>query len=435
MTTLPMNLDLSPMYLVRQNLEPSRLYDLPVAMHAALEESGALAAIRPGMRVALTAGSRGIVNIPLLLRAAVDAVRDRGGEPIILPAMGSHGGGTPEGQVEVLRSLGVTEESVGAPIISSLDTIQLGTTPEGIPVFGSTDAARADGIVVIGRVKPHTDFKGPLESGLAKMMVIGLGKHRAALTAHGYARQYGLAHVIPAMARVVLKESRILGCVAILENGREETARLVGLPAKGLLEAEEELQREAKELLGRIPYPALDLLIVDEVGKNISGAGMDTNVIGRVSLNASGSAKQLIDVRRIFARSLTEQSHGNAAGLPLADVVHRRLEAAIDRDITFTNMLTSSSRGRLSFLPPVAPSDRQGIAWCLLTGDPPAGGPGGDPRQATIVRIKNTLEITRFWISEALLEQTKDNPTLEVLRGPEALVFDVAGDLEPFSAD
>jgi hypothetical protein len=346
--------------------------------------------------------------------------------------MGSHGGGTSEGQLEVLRALGVTEDSVGAPIISSLETIQLGTTPEGIPVYGSTDAARADGIVVIGRVKPHTDFKGPLESGLSKMMVIGLGKHRGALTAHSYARQYGLGHVIPVMARVVLEKSRILGGVAILENGREETARLVGLPVSGLLEAEEDLQRQAKEWLGRIPYQALDVLIVDEVGKNISGAGMDTNVIGRVGPGPNGPVKQLIDVRRIFARSLTEQSHGNAAGLPLADVVHQRLEAAIDRDITYTNMLTSSGRGRLAFLPPVATSDRQGIAWCLLTGDPPAGGPGGDTRLATIARIKNTLELGTLWVSEALLAQTEANPTLEVVRGPEPLTFDAAGDLGPF---
>jgi hypothetical protein len=432
MMTLPTDFDLPAMYLVRQHLEPTRITDLPAAMREALEASAALDAIRPGMSVAITAGSRGIVNIPVLLRAAVAAVRDRGGVPVILPTMGSHGGGTPEGQVEVLRSLGVTEESVGAPIISSLETILLGTTPAGIPVYGSTDAAHADGILVIGRVKPHTDFKGPLESGLAKMMVIGLGKHRGAITAHGYARQYGLAHVIPAMARVVLEKSRILGCVAILENGREETAHLVGLPITGLLEAEEELQRQAKELLGRIPYPALDLLIVDEVGKNISGAGMDTNVIGRVSAGPNGTVKQLIDVRRIFARSLTEQSHGNAAGLPLADVVHRRLEEAIDRDITYTNMLTSSSRGRLSFLPPVAPSDRQGIAWCLLTGDHPAAGPGGDSRQATIVRIKNTLELRTFWISEALIGQTEADPTLEVERGPEPLTFDAVGDLKPF---
>jgi hypothetical protein len=284
------------------------------------------------MTVALTAGSRGIANIPLLLRAAVDAVRARGGQPVIIPSMGSHGGGTPEGQLDLLRGLGVTEESVGARIVSTLDTVLLGTTAEGIPVYGSSDAAAADGIVVIGRVKPHTDFKGPLESGLAKMMVIGLGKHRGALTAHTSARQYGLAHLIPTMAA-------------------------------GLLEAEKALQLQAKELLGRIPYSALDLLIVDEIGKNISGAGMDTNVIGHAASDPYGPARPSISVRRIFARSLTEQSHGNAAGLPLADVVHRRLEAAIDRDVTYINMLTSSSRGRLAFLPPVASSDRQGIGW------------------------------------------------------------------------
>jgi len=232
MTMLRTDVELPQMYLVRQRLEQTRLTDIPGAVRTALGESGALAAMRPGMKIVLTAGSRGIANIPTILRAAAAAVRDTGAEPVILPTMGSHGGATPEGQIDVLRSLGVTEESVGAPIISSLETIQLGETPEGIPVYGAKDAAEADGIVVIGRVKPHTDFRGPLESGMAKMMVIGLGKHRGAMTAHSQSRVYGLRHVIPAMARVVLERSKILGAVAILENGRDETARVVGCPGR-----------------------------------------------------------------------------------------------------------------------------------------------------------------------------------------------------------
>jgi hypothetical protein len=420
------------MYLVRQRLEQSRLTDIPGAVRSALAESGALRSMRPGMRIALTAGSRGIANIPTILRAAVATVRDTGAEPVIMPTMGSHGGATPEGQIEVLRSLGVTQESVGAPIISSLETVQLGETPEGIPVYGSRDAAAADGIVVIARVKPHTDFRGPIESGLAKMMVIGLGKHRGAMTAHSQARVYGLAHVIPAMAKVVLQQSKILGAVAVLENGRDETARIAGVPAQGMLEAEEPLQREAKALLGRIPYPALDLLIVDEMGKNISGAGMDTNVIGRVPGGPQGPVDQLIDVRRIFARGLTEQTHGNAVGTGLADVVHRRLEEAMDRRLTYVNALTSGWLA-CAFLPLVAQSDREGIAWCLITGAPAAGGgPGGDTRKAKIARIKSTLDLEHLWASEALLEATKANASLEVVQGPAPFEFDHDGDLGAF---
>jgi hypothetical protein len=432
MTMLRTDIALPEMYLVRQRLEQTRLTDIPGAVRTAMQESGALSAMRPGMKIVLTAGSRGIANIPTILRAAVAAVRDTGADPLILPTMGSHGGATPEGQIGVLRALGVTEESVGAPIVSSLETVQLGETPEGIPVYGAKDAAAADGIVVIGRVKPHTDFRGPVESGLAKMMVIGLGKHLGALTAHSQSRVYGLRHVIPAMARVVLEKSKILGAVAILENGRDQTARVVGVPRQGMLEAEEPLQREAKQLLGRVPYPTVDLLIVDEIGKNISGAGMDTNVVGRVPAGPDGPVDQLIDVRRIFARGLTEQTHGNAVGTGLADVVHRRLEEGMDRHLTYVNALTSGWLA-CAYLPLVAQSDREGIAWCLITGAPSAGGgPGGDTRKAKIVRLKNTLELEHLWASEALLEATRSNASLEVVRGPEPFAFDHDGDLEAF---
>jgi len=423
------DITLPRMYRVRQRLEQTQLTDIPGAVSAALEQAGVLAAIEPGMKIVITAGSRGIANIPVILRAAVDAVRARGGAPTVLPTMGSHGGATPEGQIEVLRSLGVTEQSVGAPIVSSLETIQLGQTPQGIPVYGSTDAAAADGIVVIGRVKPHTDFRGPLESGLAKMMVIGLGKHRGALTAHSQGRVYGLAEVIPAMARVVLAQSRILGAVAILENGRDETARVVGLKREGLLEAEEGLQREAKVMLGRIPYSPVDLLIVDEIGKNISGAGMDTNVVGRVPSGPHGTVQQLSEVRRIYARRLTEATHGNAVGVGLADVVHQRLELEMDRRLTYVNALTSGWL-ECAKVPLVASSDREGIAWCLITGAPSAGGgPGGDTRNARIVRIKNTLELERLWISEPLLAETRSEGALEVEQGPLDLRFDASGEL------
>ncbi|GAC1402992.1 MAG: lactate racemase domain-containing protein [Chloroflexota bacterium] len=433
MTMLRTDLALPPLYQVRQRLDESGVKDLPGAVRHALEESGALAAIKPGQRIVLTAGSRGIANIPVILRAAVDTIRDRGAEAVVLPTMGSHGGATPQGQIDVLRSLGVTEESVGAPIVSSLETIELGQTPEGIPVYGSSDAAAADGIVVIGRVKPHTDFRGPLESGLAKMMVIGLGKHRGALTAHSQGRVYGLSHVIPAMARVVLRTSRILGGVAIMENGRDETAAVRGVPADGLLEAEEDLQRQAKDLLGRLPYTTLDLLVVDEIGKNISGAGMDTNVVGRVPNGPHGTVTQLIEVRRMFARGLSEQTHGNAVGVGLADVVHRRLEEGMDRRLTYVNALTSGWL-ECAKLPLVAESDREGIAWCLITGAPAAGGgPGGDTRNARIARIKNTLELEHLWVSQGLLEETRANAALEVVRGPVEWDFDAAGDLGPFA--
>lgn len=419
---LNVRLDLPPLYHMRQSTNVPAIVDFPAAVHAAFQEGGFAHSIRPGQRIVVTAGSRGIANISAIVRATVAAVKAAGASAVVLPTMGSHGGATPEGQREVLQTLGITEESVGASIISSLTVAEIGRTPEGIPVYQAEDALAADGIIVVGRVKPHTDFRGPIESGLMKMMVIGLGKHRGALTAHTYSRTYGLAHVIPAMARVVLANSKVLGGIAIMENAADETARIVGVPAAGLEERERALQHDAKDLLGRVPLASLDLLIIDEMGKNISGAGMDTNVIGRVPSFGGQPVPQNIDVRRVYCRGLTDETHGNATGVGLADFVSRRLAESIDWEFTYTNALTSGWLSAAS-LPVVCESDRQAVSWALVTGSATAL---ATPR---IAWIKNTLHLTHLWVTEPLLDEARALPNVTIIDGPRSWPFDDSGHL------
>ena len=409
---------------VRQKVESPKLDDYASAIREELNRMRLSEKIKPGWRIAITAGSRGIACYAGILATVVEEVKKAGGEPFLVPAMGSHGGATPEGQLEVLKSLGITPETVGAPICSSMEVDEVGRLDNGTPVYVDRYALRADGIIVVGRVKPHTDFKGRIESGLMKMITIGLGKQKGAEMIH-WNRSGGYHKLIPAAARLIMEETPILLGLAVVENARHEIAVVKALEPDEIEEEELKLLEKAKELMARIPFKEIDVLIVEEIGKNISGVGMDTNVIGRFWLPGE-TEPRAARIKRIVVLDLSEETHGNAIGIGLADVTTKRAVSKIDYDATYVNCLTAGhiETGKT---PPFLPNDRDAIATALHTCGPI------DPERAKVVRIRNTLELERFWVSESLAEMVHSDPELsrrvEVLSEPREMQFDVLGTL------
>jgi hypothetical protein len=364
--------------------------------------------VRPGMRVGITAGSRGIANIPRLLEAAGAELRELGAKPFIIPAMGSHGGATAEGQIGMLRELGVTEQSTGLEIVSSMEVREIGRLENGMPVFASVTALEADGVVVLARVKPHTDFNGPIESGLAKMCGIGLGKQHGAQTIHSYGVP-GLARWMPEAAKVIVKQTGVVFGLAVVENAYDETAVIEAVPPEGIAGPDEErLQAKAKSLMASLPFDTLDVLVVDEMGKEISGAGMDTNVIGRMMVYGSDEYPRP-KVVNIAVLELTEASHGNASGLGLADFTTQRLVEHVDFAAFYINALTAGVSGvQRGQVPMILPTDRAAISAAIRAcGEP-------DPSRVGVVHIKNTLQVGEIELSASLLEQAKSIPHLDV---------------------
>lgn len=415
---------------VRQHFDAPVVNDVEAAVAAqlaVLEEK-----IKPGMRVGITAGSRGVAGIARILRAAGAAVRRFGGEPFILPAMGSHGGATAEGQAEVLAGYGVTLETTGMRVVSSMDVEKIGRLGDeqdrGPDVFMSRTAIEADGLIICNRVKAHTDFRGPIESGLAKITAIGLGKHQGAKTIHSFGTR-GLAHWLPPAARLMVRSANVLCGLAILENAYDQTARIVTVPPEAIGGAgEAALLEEAKGLMASLPFDDVDVLIVDEMGKNISGTGMDTNIIGRMMICGVPEFSRPT-IRIIVVLDLTEESHGNGAGIGLADVLTLRAARKLDLRSTYINGLTSGIGGvQRVKLPMLLPSDVDAICAGLLT----CG--RAEAAHARVVRIKNTLEIGDFFVSESLLSEARAHPRLEVLCDPEPLRFDVERNLAPVSS-
>ena len=391
---------------------------LPLLLREKLAAPGCGERIRSGDRVAITCGSRGIRNLALILRTIVEFCKEQGADPFIIPAMGSHGGATAAGQEEVLAGLGVTAATMDCPIRATMETVVIGQTEAGQEVYLDAYAAAADRIIVVNRIKPHTSFRGPYESGLMKMIAIGLGKQKGADACHGAGYKY-MAARIPAFATVTLREAPIVFGVGILENAREETAELQVIPAEQIAAAEPELLKKAAALLPRLPFPSCDVLVVDEIGKDISGGGMDPNVSGAFSTPyASGGIRA--QMRCILA--LTEKTHGSAYGMGAADVVSKRLFEAVDFEKTYPNSITSTA---LSFskLPLVMPNDRDAIALCVKSCT------DIDKENPRIIRIHNTLTLDRFWISEAMVPEAIAIPGVRVVGEPAFLGFDEGGNL------
>jgi hypothetical protein len=404
---------------VRYEREQPAVEDVEAATVEALDAIDGLADLSPDARVAITAGSRGIHDMPAVVRTVVSELLDRGLDPFVLPAMGSHGGATAEGQVEALAALGFDEASMGCEVVSSMDVERVSSDGDGRPVYAARDALEADAVLLANRVKPHTDFSGDIESGLCKMAVIGLGKQRGAEATHKAALAGTFSEVIRERAGVLFEETPIVGGVALLENANERAAAIEGLDTGEILEREPELLERSRDLLGTLPVEELDLLVVDELGKEISGTGMDTNVIGRMLVDGEPEP-EVPDYTRIHVRSVTEGSHGNAIGMGLADYTHRRLVEDLDLTDTYVNVITSGEPVRAR-IPVILPTDRLAFvaaySACGVV----------DPADMRIARITNTLDLDRFWVSEPVAEELRGDPDAAV-GTPEPLVFE-DGDL------
>jgi hypothetical protein len=410
-------------------------FDHPHIPDCASAAENALAAVvtdtpLDGASVALTVGSRGITNLSTIIRALVGELHKRGAEPFIVPAMGSHGGGTAEGQESVLRSLDITEESVGAPIRSSMDTVEVGRTEDDFPVVIDRTASEAHHILVVNRIKPHTEFFGPYQSGLMKMLLIGLGKHRGALNYHQAATHIPFEQLIRTAGTLVIERTNILAGIAILENGHEQTAEIVGVHPQDFLSAEGKLIERATAYLPMVPFGAIDLLIIDEMGKNISGSGIDTNVIRRkhwADLKI-GESLEPDAPRRVFVRDLTDKSDGNAAGVGLADFTLDRVAEKYDRHKTYTNTITAT-RPRGAMLPLTFATDREAIEQTLLS----AG--ISDMATAKIARIRNTLQLVQLEVTKSLMDHTLEGANVRELGPSGGISFDDAGMLTPDKLD
>ena len=403
---------------VRQNFPSRGLADVRCAVTGALQAAAINSRLARGSRVAIGVGSRGITNIDQIAKAVVDYWLAVGCSPFIFPAMGSHGAATAEGQADVLAHYGITEATMGCPIISDLEVVSLGRDANGIEAFLDKRAFEADGVMLVGRVKWHTDFAGEIESGLFKMMAIGLGKFAGAQRYHTYAYKLGLHHVIRSVGRQVLSSGKILGGLAILEDAYHQTAHVEAVPVENMEKREEELLALAKSWMGRVPFD-LDILMLDEIGKNISGAGMDTKVVNR---SVAGESNPWPGPRfeRIFLRDLSSKSYGNAVGLGMADIIHDRLLAKVNWTPTRINSLTASTPGAIR-TPIHFGSDFE----CLKTMWPTVG--KLDEKEVTLGWIKNSLELTPCAFSENLLPEIAKDPTLEVLGDPETIEMDPQG--------
>ena len=371
-----------------------------------------------GGEVAVGAGSRGIANLPSIVRGVVGAVRDAGYDPFVFPAMGSHGGATGEGQREMLGSLGVTEDAIGCEIRSSMEVVRVGETDDrGVPVYADAHAVAADAIVPVNRVKPHTDYDGPVESGLSKMLVIGMGKQRGAKTAHEWAIDWSFRNMIPEITEELLAELPVAGGVAIVEDQFDDTALIEGVPPSGFLDREAELLERAYDLLPTVPFDDVDVLVLDRQGKDVSGQGMDTNVIGRRPFAINEPAPERPDIKRIFVRGLTETTHGNAMGMGSADFVHRDLAAELDSSTSLINAITASTTRGVR-LPPVVETDRAGLVASLSTVGVV------DPETVRVLRATDTMRLDRLYASPALVEEARDRTDLRVVAEPTPIEFD-----------
>ena len=412
MEALLKNIRIPKMVKVRQHFPSSSVRDVVRTLQDELKQREVIERIKRGDRVAIAVGSRGIANLVVIVREMVAAVKERGAYPFIVPAMGSHGGATGEGQKHILAQLNVTEQATSAPIVAEMDVIQLGTTKTGWPVYIDKNAHAADAIIVIGRIKPHTSFRARYESGLAKMIAVGLGKQKGAEVVHAA----GIEEIpvrVEAIARELLEKSKIIFGVATIENAYGETDKIVAIPKERIMKEEPKLLEEARKRMPSILFNRCDVLIVDEMGKNISGSGMDPNIIRR---NYTGTLQYEPLAERIAVLDLTRESDGNANGIGNADICTRRLFEKISFQATYPNPLTNRLAESVK-IPIVMENDRlaiqAAIKTCLNAND----------ERIKLIRIKNTLDLEYLYISEALIEEARRHPAIEILGEPQKMNF------------
>lgn len=413
-TKLASDVKLPKMGKVKQVLDKGHIpiEDISMVVYNELNESGIKERIKPGMSIAITCGSRGVANIAIVTKAIVDFVKECKGEPFVFPAMGSHGGATADGQTEILAGYGVTEEFIGCPIKSSMETICIGETENGIPVFADKNAYQADGIILCNRVKAHTAFRGPYESGILKMAVIGIGKQKGAENVHrdGF---YELGRMLPELAKVTFDKIKILGAVALAENAFDQTCIIRGILKEEIFEEEPKILAQSKERLGCIYFDDIDVLVVDRIGKDISGDGMDPNITGRYAVPyIKGDRK----IQHIAVLDLTDETQGNCNGLGLADVTTKRLVDKIDVDATYPNVVTSTVLCTPK-IPLFTHSDKSCIQIALRTCN------YINRDKPRVVRIKDTMNLEEIYISEAMMDEACLNKNIEIIGKPEEWIF------------
>jgi hypothetical protein len=406
------------LYRIKQHKQTTVLDDVQEVI---LQQSKSiLEKIKTGDRIGIAAGSRGIHQYDKMIQATVTAVKNAGGIPYIIPAMGSHGGATAEGQLEVLKSYGIEEKTVGAPILSSMETVVIAHTETGVPVYFDRNAYGMDGIILVNRIKPHTDFNSTIESGLIKQMVVGLGKQKGASAIHRRGIE-GLKDVIPQSARIILRDRPILMGVAILENQDDRTTEIVVVPAEAFEEKEKQLLERARTYMPSFPVNEMDVLVLQEMGKNISGTGIDPNVVGRYLIRTVPDQKP--DIYRIVCLDLTEESHGNAIGVGIADIITEKMAKKIDWTPTYINTITSGFLER-GFMPIAAKNDREALDIALNCCNRYV-----TEENARLVLAKNTLHLKELIVSQALLDELQGREDIEVL-GEVTLEWDADGHLK-----
>ena len=416
------NPDLIPKFFrLRQEFERPRLDDIGGRIQSELARI--LPADLSGLSVAVTVGSRGIANIDVVTRNCIESLKTRGAAPFIVPAMGSHGGATAEGQTQVLASLGVTETAMGCPIRSSMEVIEVCQADEGFPVYFDRFAYEADRVLVVNRIKPHTRFAGAIESGLMKMMLIGLGKQKGAEVYHQVIHNYSFDQIVRSVAKEVIAKCSIIGGLAILENAHEETGAIFAAEPSAIESREAEFLETVKSWMPKLPFEKSELLMIDQIGKNISGTGMDTNVIGRKKNDHAAIEGEKPDIHHIYVRGLTEATHGNASGIGLSELCHRRVIESMNQEATRMNCITA---GHITggMLPVDFESDFAALKTaCQLSGFVP-------PQEVTAMWIQDTLHLAEIECSEAFLSLARERG-LEILSPPSQLEFDSQGNLLP----
>ncbi len=422
-TDLIKNQPIPKMVRIRQNFDRTHIpvEDIPETVRKELDREDLGGKIQPGMKIAITCGSRGMTNNAVMARAMVDFVKSRGAEPYIVAAMGSHGGATAEGQTQILKDYGITEEAMGCPVKSSMETVQVGLS--GIrkqPVFVDKNASEADGILLFNRIKPHTSFRGPYESGLMKMMAIGLGKQKGAESIHHQSPAI-MHELVEEYGRTILENCPVLGGIAVIENAYDDTYMIKGLTPQEIIDKEPGLKEISYKTIARLLFEKCDVLVVDKIGKNISGDGMDPNISGRFVLPQYCSGG--IQAEKVVILDITDETHGNAQGIGLAEVTTRRLVNRMKLEMTYPTGVTNTCL-HLMNIPMIMDNDREALQLALMC-CPDAE----DHDNMKLIRIPNTAHIGEIEISEGLLPLAEANPDIEILTEPYDLPFDGQGNL------